>query len=85
MPYFVYILRSTVTGRTYVGQTEHPDLRLGAHNAGKVRSTRSGSPWERVYLEECGSRNQAIERELYFKSRAGRVKIRGILARSTES
>lgn len=46
--YFVYILRSTVTPRTYVGMTNDVDRRLRQHNGelvGGARYTRVGRPW----------------------------------------
>lgn len=46
--YFVYILRSTVAPRTYVGMTSDVARRLRQHNgelAGGARYTRVGRPW----------------------------------------
>ena len=43
--FFTYILESTSTGRFYIGQTSDLEARLGRHNAGKNRSTKSGIPW----------------------------------------
>jgi predicted GIY-YIG superfamily endonuclease len=44
----VYVLRSTRTGRTYVGISTDADRRLAEHNGlrrGGARSTRAGRPW----------------------------------------
>jgi putative endonuclease len=46
--YFVYILRSTVAVRTYVGMTSDVARRLRQHNGelvGGARYTRIGRPW----------------------------------------
>lgn len=48
MAYFVYILRSTVAPRTYVGMTSDVTRRLRQHNGelvGGARYTRVGRPW----------------------------------------
>jgi predicted GIY-YIG superfamily endonuclease len=48
MYYFVYMLRSTVTGHTYIGSTPDPKRRLRQHNgeiAGGARRTHVGQPW----------------------------------------
>jgi hypothetical protein len=41
MPYFVYVLRSTVAERLYIGSSAEPEARLKSHNAGRVRSNQS--------------------------------------------
>jgi GIY-YIG catalytic domain len=41
MSYFVYVLRSTVAERLYIGSSAEPELRLRSHNFGRVRSTRA--------------------------------------------
>ena len=68
MRYFVYVLRSTMVARLYMGSSAEPDARLGSHNAGRVRSTKAGRPWERVLLEEYQDRATAEKRERYLKS-----------------
>jgi len=47
--YFVYMLRSTVTGHTYIGSTPNPWRRLRQHNgeiSGGARRTHRGQPWK---------------------------------------
>ncbi len=77
--YYLYILSSKSRQRTYVGQTDDLQARLKTHNVGKVRSTKAFRPWELVYFEECATRGEAMERETWFKSPAGRKKIGEIL------
>jgi putative endonuclease len=77
--YILYILYSPSYIKTYVGQTENLKKRLKEHNVGKVRSTRAFTPWEIMYVEECESREKALAREKYYKSYAGRQKIKTIL------
>ena len=68
---FVYILRSTVTGHSYVGLTSDVQMRLAAHNAGQNRSTARARPWELVVLVEFQSEAPALEFERYLKSGSG--------------
>jgi putative endonuclease len=63
MSYFVYVLRSTVAERLYIGSSAEPELRLRSHNFGRVRSTRAWRPWERVLLEQYPDRATAEKRE----------------------
>ncbi len=77
--YCVYILFSPDSVRTYVGQTEDVDRRVGQHNAGKVRSTKAYRPWTLFHVEFFGTRQQAKERELWFKTPAGRRRIAELL------
>ena len=72
MAYFVYILKSNIDGSFYKGYTECLQSRLETHNSGKVKSTKSKRPWNMVYHEEFQTLEQALKRERYFKTAAGR-------------
>lgn len=41
------------------------------HNLGQVRATKSGVPWNVIYLEQKATRSEAIRRELQIKSYKG--------------
>ena len=71
--YFVYILRSCVDNKFYVGQTASVEKRLGEHNAGFVDATRDRRPLELVTYVAMQSREKASELERYFKSGSGRA------------
>ena len=71
MVYFVYILKSTVSDRFYIGQTADLSNRLKEHNAGKVFSTKPFRPWKIHHFEEFTTRTLAIKREHYLKSPDG--------------
>ena len=64
---YVYILRCA-DGSYYTGWTNDLDKRLAAHNAGKgAKYTRSRLPVMRVYHEVCGSKEEALSREIQIK------------------
>jgi len=46
--------------------------RLKQHNSGFTKSIKAYIPFELVYFEEFASREEAIKREKFFKSAAGR-------------
>ena len=70
--YFVYVLRSDLTDRLYIGSRAEPDERLQAHNAGRGGWSKRYRPWTRVLLEEHEDRPTAAKRERYLKSGWGR-------------
>ena len=70
--YFVYVLKSEVAKKSYVGITTDLDRRIKEHNSGKHFYTRRYKSWIIVYKEEFKDRNQVRKREKYFKSATGR-------------
>jgi putative endonuclease len=66
--YFVYILRSCISGKFYIGQTNNLCKRLEQHNSGYSKSTKSEIPWELVYKEVYNNRSEAMKRERQLKS-----------------
>ncbi|WP_337866179.1 GIY-YIG nuclease family protein [Ignavibacterium sp.] len=79
MKYFVYILYSENYKKTYVGFTNNLERRLKEHNAGRSKYTKRYSPWRLVYSEEFQNEIEARLKEKYFKSAAGRRKIKKLL------
>ena len=65
---WAYILRSLKDGKYYYGSTDDLERRLKAHNAGKVRSTKSRRPLVLHYQEEFRSKHEARLREQFYKS-----------------
>ncbi|MEK7616801.1 MAG: GIY-YIG nuclease family protein [Patescibacteria group bacterium] len=68
----VYILKSLVNGRYYIGSTNDLERRLFEHNNGKTKSTRFTRPYNLVFKQVYGSVLEAriVERKLKnFKSR----------------
>ncbi len=64
----MYVLRSALTGRFYVGSAEDVLTRLARHNAGRVPSTRNQCPWKVVYTEDFATRAEAVRREREVKN-----------------
>jgi len=81
MSYFIYVLKSEMTGSSYVGHTSNLEKRLIEHTNNKNLSTRGKKPWRLVYKEEFITRSEAALREKYFKTIKGRLelKAKGIL------
>ena len=78
MKYKIYILFSDAYRKTYVGFSENTIERLEKHNSGAVTSTKKFRPWRIVFEEDVNDYKEARKRELYYKSGAGRRKIKGI-------
>ena len=71
--FYVYVLRSEKTGRSYAGSAADVTERVRRHNTGETKSTRHGVPWKVVYVEPFHTRAEAVRRELYFKTGHGRA------------
>ncbi len=78
MKYKIYILFSDTYRKTYVGFSENTIARLEKHNSGAVTSTKKFRPWRIVFEEDVNDYKEARKRELYYKSGAGRRKIKAI-------
>jgi putative endonuclease len=70
--YYVYVLRSIPSGKLYKGYCSDLQRRLLEHNTGKTTSTKPFVPWKIVYYEVLYSLEEAVAREKYFKTSAGR-------------
>ena len=56
----------------YKGHCENLEARFSQHNAGMTISIKKYVPFEVVYFEQFETREEAITREKYFKTAAGR-------------
>jgi putative endonuclease len=70
--FFAYVLKSQNNDYYYKGHCEDFNERLSQHNAGMTESIRPYIPFIVDYAEEFTTREEAITREKYFKSAAGR-------------
>ncbi len=72
MSFYAYVLFSESHHRYYKGHCENLEIRLKEHNAGKTKSNKAFRPWKLIYYEKFDTRSEAVKREKYFKSAAGR-------------
>ena len=75
----VYILKSFVNNKYYIGQTSDIEKRLVYHNSGYSKSTKAGIPWKLVHSENYDTRQQAIRRESELKKYKSRKIIEKIV------
>ena len=68
--HYVYLLKSTVDYRIYVGCTDDLKNRFFRHNSGKVKSTKAYCPWVLVYYEAYREKSDATKREVRLKMHA---------------
>ena len=74
--YYVYILKSEVSGRLYRGSCKDLRNRVENHNGGKVKSTKIGKPWKLIYYEAFENKTDALREEKFLKSGKGRERIK---------
>lgn len=72
----VYILQSLKDNKTYTGYTDNFERRFHEHNAGKSSSTKHRAPFKLLFKEEFKTTIEAKKRELWWKSGAGRRKLK---------
>ena len=77
--YYVYVIRSQLDGRLYIGYTTNLQNRLQKHRDGKVISTNPRRPFELIFYEAYKSMEDAKRRERYFKSTKGKSSLRMML------
>ena len=70
--FYTYVLKSINCNYFYKGHCEDLEIRLNQHNSGMTASIKPYAPFKIVYFEEFATREEAIKRERYFKSAAGR-------------
>ena len=80
MPAFCYILFSTKLNKYYVGSTPDLERRLNDHNRGKEKFTRTGMPWQLVYMETFEELAMARRRELDIKKKKSRKYIESLIS-----
>ncbi|MBZ5531730.1 MAG: GIY-YIG nuclease family protein [Acidobacteriia bacterium] len=65
---FTYVLRSTTSGRFYIGSALKLQERLDEHARGHSPYTRGRGPWKLVYQEQYSTLAEARRRERQLKS-----------------
>ncbi len=69
---YVYVLRSLKDSGFYIGYSANLRKRFSEHVAGDSFATLSRRPWKLIYYEAYLERDDAVGRERYLKSGAGR-------------
>ena len=71
--WYVYILRSTIDKKLYIGSTNNVTRRMTEHSSGKVDSTKTRAPFNLEAYFTVKNQTKAIELEQYFKTGSGRA------------
>lgn len=66
----MYILKSAVDSKLYIGSTNNLERRLKEHNSKLVHATKSRAPLRLIYFEGYSSEHEARHREQNLKLRA---------------
>jgi putative endonuclease len=82
LPFCTYVLFSRKDFLLYIGYTSNIERRLVQHNAGETTSTRYRRPLELIFCEFYIFKTDAIKREDYFKTNAGKRTLK-LMLRST--
>lgn len=77
--FYVYVLRSEKDHEFYIGSTNNLERRISEHQNGKNISTAKRLPVELIYFEGHRSKEDAMRRELYFKTSKGKTTLRQML------
>jgi putative endonuclease len=70
--FYAYVLKSIHHDFYYKGHCQNLEKRIAQHNAGLTKSIRPYIPFQLVYAEQFTTREEAISREKFFKTAAGR-------------
>lgn len=76
----LYVLQSLKDNRPYAGSTNNFEKRLLLHNSGRVKSTKHWAPFKILFIEKFASLKEVRKREQYYKSGAGRRKLKDYFA-----
>ena len=69
--FFVYVIKSSRTGRYYTGSCSNIEKRLRDHNSSRVISTKNKGPYRLIHKEEFLHKQEALKREKQIKSYKG--------------
>ena len=72
LPYCVYVLTSLKDHKLYIGYSTNLEKRLRDHEEGGTISTEPRRPFKLIYCEYHHSKSDAMRREKYFKTTAGK-------------
>jgi putative endonuclease len=70
--HYVYVLRSASDDGLYIGYSANLRRRFAQHKEGTAFATSYRGPWKLIYYEAYVEQADAVGRERYLKSGAGR-------------
>jgi len=68
---YAYVIKSTKSGRYYIGSTRDLKERLKQHNDNKTRSLRNQGPFELICAENYSTFREVRQREAQIKKYKG--------------
>lgn len=78
--FYAYVAQSILDSKyLYKGHCMNINLRLRQHNTGYTKSIKHKIPFRIIYYENFETRDEAILREKYWKTAAGRRYLQKIL------
>jgi len=80
--HYVYVLKSLLDLKLYIGRSDDLKRRISEHMDGKVRATKHRRPLKLVFYEAYANKKDAIRREKYFKTTKGKTTLRIMLEES---
>ncbi|MCD4736732.1 MAG: GIY-YIG nuclease family protein [Bacteroidales bacterium] len=80
--YCVYILYSLKDNNLYIGYTTDIKRRFAEHQSGNSKSTAPRRPLKLIFCEYYLSQGDALRREKYFKTTAGKKTLKLMLRES---
>ena len=80
LPYCGYILFSEKDQLLYIGHTSGLERRYQQHQNGESKSTAPRRPLKLIFAEYYPFKEDALKREMYFKTSMGRKAIKLMLA-----
>ena len=76
--YIIYLLINEARDKTYIGFTDDLARRIKEHKNQKVKTTKNFKNFSITKIEEIDNIRNARQREKYWKSGAGRKKLKNI-------
>ena len=76
---FLYILKSEIDHRFYLGSTDNLERRVQEHNEGKSKYTRAFMPWKLVFSQEYSTLVNARKVEYWLKKQKSRELLERII------
>ena len=80
--HYVYVLRSALDHGLYIGYSANLRKRFAQHIQGSAFATSYRGPWKLIYYEAYLEQADALGRERYLKSGAGRKFLKSQLRNS---